>query len=82
VIFAIQYLSTLVLGRGTSYYLNMETTYTVKSKRDGWEVEVFDGVAVELAQRIADGLGMGVDYIEEKSIGELMVRVWAVEDEG
>jgi hypothetical protein len=52
----------------------METTYTVVSGRDGWQVEVYDGIAVELAQAIADRLGAGIDYIQACDLAEILER--------
>lgn len=44
------------------------------SKRDGWEVEVYDGIAVEVAQAIADRLGAGIDYIQASDLAEILER--------
>lgn len=55
-------------------------SYTVISNLDAWEVEVFDGIPREVAQWIADRLGVGVDYIQAVDVAELTRRAWRVDD--
>jgi len=40
-----------------------EGGYVVVSRKDGWEIDVERGVQPEVAQDIANALGIGIDYI-------------------
>lgn len=55
---------------------------TVISTLDGWEVEVFPGVDIAVAQTIADTLGIEVDFVSPEILADLLARVEARKSKG
>ena len=49
----------------------MEPNYTVQSKLDGWQIDVYGNIDRARAQKIADRYGVSLDYITLEIIDEL-----------
>jgi len=58
---------------------NTMAHYTVTSAKDGHQIEVFDGISKARAQRIADVLGIEVDYIQACDLADIESRAYRLE---